>query len=173
LDAEVAHGDWLRTFAEVAVALAGFAGLLAGIRQRSKRESRINITRLRTIVETSLSVLAFSLLPTLLNGLGVTEFGAFRISAVLFLAGFIPLTVKGFHRFRVASGASALRLSPLLGGTYLVSAMALVAGLGCALGVPTFAVPTLYLVSLAATLAIGAFNFLGFAIDYSSIDSSE
>src|SRR5262245_6354802 len=78
LDAEVTHEDWLQTLAEVAVALAGFSGLLAGIRQRSERHSRINITRLRTIVETSLSVLAFSLLPTLLSGLGVSEIEPFE-----------------------------------------------------------------------------------------------
>ena len=169
----MAHEDWLRTLAEVAVTLAGFSGLLAGIRQRSQRESRINITRLRTIVETSLSVLAFSLLPALLNGLGLSEVGAFRISAVFFLAGFIPLTVRGFRRFRVAHGAPALSPSPLTGATYIVSATALVAGVGCAVGLPRSAVPTLYLVALAGTLAIGAFNFLGFAIEYSSGESTD
>ena len=173
LDAEVAHEDWLQTLAEVAVALAGFSGLLAGIRQRSQRESRISITRLRTIVETSLSVLAFSLLPALLNGLGISEVGAFRISAVSFLAGFIPLTVRGFHRFRVAHGGPAMSSSPLLGATYLVSVTALVAGVACAVGLPRSAVPTLYLVALAGTLAIGALNFLGFAIDYSGVESND
>jgi hypothetical protein len=167
------HEAWLQTLAEVAVALAGFSGLLAGIRQRSQRESRINTTRLRTIVETSLSVLAFSLLPTLLNGLGVDEVGAFRISAVSFLAGFLPLTVRGFHRFRVAHGDQGPSSSPLLGATYLVSATALAAGVGCAVGVPRSAVPTLYLVALAGTLAIGAFNFLGFAVEYSGVESPD
>jgi hypothetical protein len=170
---KVAHEEWLRTLAEVAVALAGFSGLLAGIRQRSQRESRINITRLRTIVETSLSVLAFSLLPALLNGLGLNDVGAFRISAVSFLAGFIPLTVRGFRRFRVAHGGAALSSSPLLGATYLVSVTALVAGVGCAVGLPRSAVPTLYLVALAGTLAIGALNFLGFAIEYSGVESTD
>jgi len=169
----VAHEDWLQTLAEVAVALAGFSGLLAGIRQRSQRESRINITRLRTIVETSLSVLAFSLLPALLNGLGLSEIGAFRISAVSFLAGFMPLTVRGFRRFRVAHGGSALSSSPLLGATYLVSVAALVAGVGCAVGLPRSAVPTLYLIALASTLAIGALNFLGFAIEYSRVETTD
>ena len=167
------HEDWLQTFAEVAVALAGFSGLLAGFRQRSQRDSRINITRLRTIVETSLSVLAFSLLPVLLNGFGLSEIGALRISAVSFLAGFVPLTVRGFRRFRVAHGGPALSSSPLLGATYLVSVAALVAGVGCAAGLPRSAVPTLYLTALASTLAIGALNFLGFAIEYSGVESTE
>lgn len=169
----MAHENWLQTLAEVAVALAGFSGLLAGIRQRSERQSRINVTRLRTIVETSLSVLAFSLLPTVLHGLGVSEVGAFRISAVSFLAGFIPLTVQGIHRFRVASGGSTLSSSPLLVGTYLVAATTLVAGVACSVGLPRSAVPTLYLVALASTLAIGALNFLGFAIGYSDLESND
>ncbi len=41
----MAHENWLQTLAEVAVALAGFSGLLAGIRLRSERQSRINVTR--------------------------------------------------------------------------------------------------------------------------------
>jgi len=167
----MAHEDWLRTLAEVAIALAGFAGLLAGIRQRSQRESQINVTRLKTIVETSLSVLAFCLIPVFLNGLGVGELGAFRISAIVFLAGFIPFTVMGFRRFRLATGRSVIQeTGPLGGATYLVSAAALVAGVACAAGIPTSAVPTLYLIALTCTLAIGALNFLGFAIGYSNFE---
>ena len=168
------YGDWLQTLAQIAVALAGFSGLLAGIRQRNQRESEINITRLRTIVETSLSVLGFCLVPIFLNGLGVGEAEAFRISASAFLAGFIPFTAMGFRRFRLAAGASAIRaLGPLGGAIYLASATALVAGVACALGFPRSAVPTLYLIALTGTLAIGALNFLGFAIGYSSFEPND
>ena len=153
--------------------LAGFSGLLAGVRQRSQRESRINITGFRTIVETSFSVLAFSLLPALLNGFGLSEVGAFRISAVSFLAGFIPLTIRGFRRFRRAHGGSPLISRPLLGATYLASVTALVSGVGCAVGLPRSAVASLYLVALASTLAIGALNFIGFAIAYSGVESTD
>ena len=168
------HEDWLQTLAEIAVALAGFSGLLAGIRQRSQRESKINITRLRTIVETSLSVLAFCLIPIFLNGLGVSEIGAFRVSAIAFLAGFIPFTALGFRRFRLAAGAPVIRVSgPLGGATYLVSAAALLSGVACAVGLSTSAVPTLYLITLTATLAIGALDFLAFAIGYSSFEPND
>jgi hypothetical protein len=150
----VAHQDWLQTPAEVAVALAGLSGLLAGIRQGSQRESQINVTRLRTIVETSLSVLAFCLIPVFLNGLGISEIGAFRISAITFLAAFIPVTALGFRRFRLAVGASAIQVisRPLGGATVLVSGVALVAGGACAAAFPASAVPTLYLMALRAPL---------------------
>lgn len=168
------HEDWLQTLAEIAVALAGFSGLLAGIRQRNQRESQINLTRLRTIVETSLSVLAFCLMPVLLNGLGIGEVGAFRISAIAFLAGLIPFTAMGFRRFYLAAGTSAIQGSGPVGvATYLASASALVAGVACAAGFPASAVPTLYLIALTGTLAIGALNFLGFAIAYSTLEPSD
>jgi hypothetical protein len=165
------HENWLQTLAQVAVSLAGFSGLLAGIRQRSQRESQINVTRVKTIVETSLSALAFCLVPVLLHGLGVGELEAFRISAMAFLAGFIPLTAMGFRRFRLAAGTSVIQQVGWLGvATYLVSAAALVAGVTCAAGLPRSAVPTLYLIAMSGTLAIGALNFLGFAIEYTTFD---
>jgi hypothetical protein len=159
----VTHEGWLQTLAEVAVALAGFSGLLAGVRHRSEQESRINVTRLRTIIETSLPIVALSLLPTLLNGLGLGEIAAFRISALVFLAGLIPLGTRGFLRFRAASGISG-RPSLLMSGTYLASAISLVSAVACAFGLGSSIVPTLYLMALASALAIGAFNFVGFAV---------
>jgi hypothetical protein len=166
----VTHEGWLQTLAQVGVALAGFSGLLAGVRYRSEQESRINATRLRTIIETSLPIVALSLLPTLLNGLGMGEISAFRISALVFLAGLIPLGTRGFLRFRAASGGG--RPSLLMNGTYLASTISLVSAVACALGLASSIVPTLYLTALASALAIGAFNFVGFAIGLGSESTS-
>jgi hypothetical protein len=158
----VTHEGWLQTLAEVAVALAGFSGLLAGVRYRSELESKINATRLRTIIETSLPILALSLLPTLLNGLGLSEIAAFRISALVFLAGLIPLSIRGFSRFRAAAGVR--RPSLLMGGTWLAMAISFGSAVACASGIANAIVPTLYLMALSGGLAIGAFNFVGFAV---------
>ena len=62
---------------------------------------------------------------------------------------------------------------PLGGATYLVSGAALIAGVACAAGFPTSAVPTFYLIALTGTLAIGALNFLGFVIGSSSLDAND
>jgi hypothetical protein len=158
----VTHEGWLQTLAQVAVALAGFSGLLAGMRYRTEQESRINATRLRTIIETSLPIVALSLLPTLLNGLGVGEIAAFRISALVFLAGLIPLGTRGFVRFRAAARVS--RPTLLISGTYVAMAISLLSAVACVLGLASAIVPTLYLTALASALAIGAFNFVGFAV---------
>ena len=159
------HEGWLQTLAQVAVALAGFSGLLAGVRHRSEQESRINVTRVRTIIETSLPILALSLLPTLLHGLGASEIAAFRISAVVFLTGLIPLGIRGFLRFRAASGGSRPNL--LMSGTYVTTTISFVSAVACVLGLGNGIVPTLYLTALAGALAIGVFNFVGFAVGFS------
>ena len=156
------HEGWLQTLAQVAVALAGFSGLLAGVRHRTEQESRINVTRVKTIIETSLPIAALSLVPTLLNGLGIGEIAAFRISGVLFLMGFIPLTVRGFRRYRTAIGVSETSL--LMTGTYLTTIISSVSAVACVLGLGGAIAPTLYLMALAGALAIGAFNFVGFAV---------
>ena len=156
------HEGWLQTLAQVAVALAGFSGLLAGVRSASEQESRINLTRVRTIIETSLPIAALTLLPTLLNGLGLGEIAAFRISAVVFLVGLIPLGIRGFRRFRAASGVS--RTSLLMTGTYLTTIISFLSAVACVLGLGGAIAPTLYLMALAGALAIGAFNFVGFAV---------
>lgn len=168
----MAYEDWLQTLAEIAVALAGFSGLLAGMNQRSARASRINATRLRTIVETSLSVLFFCLVPIFLDGFGVEERGNFRISALLYLFGFTPLTVMGFRRFMVAADFSKSRIrSPIAGANLVASLIAFGAAFACVLGRPSHAVPTLYLMALTGTLAIGALNFLGYAMAYSESEA--
>ena len=100
------HEDWLRTLAEVAVALAGFSGLLAGIRQRNQRESQINLTRLKTIVETSLSVLAFCLMPVFLKAWVSASWGPFgflrssssRDSSPLLSWDFAAFVLRQVHR---------------------------------------------------------------------------
>jgi O-antigen/teichoic acid export membrane protein len=168
------HEDWLQTLAEIAVTLAGFSGLLSGIRQRTERESRVNSTRLRTIVETSFSVLAFCLIPVFLAGLGLAENAAYRIAALAFLVGFVPSTLRGFRRFLQASGAEHVAMTKgLTRLTVAVSATALLSGVACVVGLPSDRVPTFYLISLTGTLSIGAINFLGFAIGLAQLETLE
>jgi hypothetical protein len=47
-------------------------------------------------------------------------------------------------------------------------ALSLVSAVVCASGLASQAVPTLYLMALASGLAIGAFNFVGFAVSLGS-----
>jgi hypothetical protein len=80
--------DLFFIFAEVGVAFAGFAGLvtiLAGRARRSEERAALDLVFLHTVLATSLSVVAFALLPPSLIDMGVQPDIALRISSALFL----------------------------------------------------------------------------------------
>lgn len=77
------------TIAEVGVAFAGFAGLvtvLAGRQERSEERAALELVFLHTVLATSLSVVAFALLPPSLSYLGVEPVNSLRTASGLFLA---------------------------------------------------------------------------------------
>jgi hypothetical protein len=80
--------DLLFTIAEVGVAFAGFAGLvtvLAARERRSAERAALDLAFLHTVLATSLTVVAFALLPPSLVEMGVEAETALRICAALFL----------------------------------------------------------------------------------------
>ena len=80
--------DLLLTIAEVAVAFAGFASIVSVLGRRSSdTPEHINALRMRGMILSSLLAVAFSLLPFLLHGYGLTGGVLWRTSsAVLLLA---------------------------------------------------------------------------------------
>ncbi len=168
------HEDWLQVTAEVSIAFAGFSGLAAGLRDRSGRRTKINQSRLLTIVETSLSALLFCLVPVVLHGFGMSEGSAYRLSAFLFLCGFVPTCWRGFRRYLEAAGESVVDGDGRLGLYSIAGALtSLVAGVLCAVGIPGHALSTLYLLALAGTLVIGAINFAGFVSTLADVEADE
>jgi hypothetical protein len=81
--------DLFFTLAEVGVAFAGFAGLvtvLAARATRSAERAALDLVFLHTVLATSLSVVAFALLPPSLVEIGVEPETALRACAAVFLA---------------------------------------------------------------------------------------
>ena len=81
--------DLFFTLAEVGVAFAGFAGLvtvLAAPAGRSAERAALDLQFLHTVLATSLSVVAFALLPPSLVDLGMESETALRVCAAMFLA---------------------------------------------------------------------------------------
>ena len=78
----MSDGDFLRTFAEVAVAFAGFASLN---RVLWRSAEFVDGTPLLGMVRTSLPVTGFALLPLVLPEPCVSERPAWRLSASLLL----------------------------------------------------------------------------------------
>ena len=82
---QVQDADFLFVVAEVAVAFAGFASIVAVLGQRTTRDHpRTDAFRLRGLLESSLVVVAFSLLPYVLGRVFSHELSAWRLSSGLF-----------------------------------------------------------------------------------------
>jgi len=86
-------GEFLLTLAEIAVALAGFAGLIVAISGRrgsSVDEARLNLQLLKNVLGASFMAAAFALLPVALLSMGTDPKSAWRGSAGV-LAAALPL----------------------------------------------------------------------------------
>lgn len=82
--------DALFTVAEVAIALAGFSGVVAVLGQRSSGEwSAPDWLRFAMLLAFSFGAVLFSLLPTLVLALGASEPAAWGISSVLLVVFFV------------------------------------------------------------------------------------
>ncbi len=84
------QSEFLFTVAEVAVAFAGFAGLIVAIsgRQgRSAAEVRLDLVLLTNVLSTSLVAVAFALIPATFLGMGMEPGDAWRGSAFLCAVG--------------------------------------------------------------------------------------
>ncbi len=76
----VRDADFLFVVAEVAVAFAGFASIVAVLGQRTTRDHPLtDAFRLRGLLESSLVVVAFSLLPYVLVRISSHELSAWRL----------------------------------------------------------------------------------------------
>ncbi|HSM37562.1 MAG TPA: hypothetical protein VK837_14255 [Longimicrobiales bacterium] len=73
-------------FAEVAIALAGFASLVTVIDRGGGDPMALDANRLRNLIDVSLLVVVFSLFPMVPFEFGVAEESAWRVSSAAFLA---------------------------------------------------------------------------------------
>jgi hypothetical protein len=99
------------TLAEVGVAFAGFAGLvtvLAGRARRSEERAALDLVFLHTVLATSLSVVAFALLPPSLVDMGVDADTALRAAAAMFLVVSIGYGTWAGPRARSAYHAASM-----------------------------------------------------------------
>ncbi len=97
--------EFLFIVAEVAVAFAGFASIVAVLGQRSTRDHPLlDASRLRGLLECSLVVVAFSLFPYVATRFFVDDSVAWRLSSGLFAAVALRVTVGMLTRRRQFAG---------------------------------------------------------------------
>jgi len=153
--AEMPYADEFRSLAEIAVALAGFTGIVVALERRSSPAySGTNRARLRELLLASLGVLFFVFMPTLLAGAGVGDRWAYRTSQVPFAAYHVLLMALFFRSASITQLALAeWLLLPLGLATILLQ-------LVTAFGFLSGRLHVVYLFGLLWLLFIACINFV-------------
>jgi len=158
----VEHRETLLAFAEIAVSLAGFTGIVGVLGQRESGDSReIVWLRLRAMLEVALRNAAFALLPIPFLGMASSETVVWRIASGVYLVtvvAFILLRRRQARLTTVGQALSApfLSLLPLS----LLACVANVLGLG---GPHAF---SLYFLSLLLGLLTAGMLFVSVAASF-------
>jgi len=96
--------DYLLTFAEISVALAGFSSLVALLgSRRGASHPELDVARLLTMLEASLFVALMCVVPLLPHALGASEEMAWRLSAAVFLTVDAAATYVAGQRWKRVS----------------------------------------------------------------------
>jgi hypothetical protein len=154
------YADEIRTLAEIAVALAGFTGIVVALERRSSSaHTGTNRARLRELLLASLGVVFFAFLPTLLAGAGVDDRWAYRASQVPFVAYHVLLMALFFRSASLTQLALTEWLPlPLALGTILLQ-------LATAFGLLSNQLYVVYLLGLLWFLFIACINFVLLLLD--------
>ena len=88
----IAHFDYLQLFAQLYIAIAGFAGIIAAFGTFNIAPEVITF-RVRFLVTVALFGLIMSLLPAFPSLYGAPETDALRISSLLFAMGFFGIVI--------------------------------------------------------------------------------
>jgi hypothetical protein len=165
---EAPVGDFLSTVAEVAVAFAGFAGLVTVLTQRlAKTEREFDIVRFRDMLLLSLIAAAFSLLPTLPSAFGASDEATWRLSAVLFLIAWAGFGLQGLIAgLRLSRSGTRPFSRPLFWSNLVIHVPAMIALLLVAIDAPLVASvrSAVYLAALFAMLYLAGAYFVALFI---------
>ena len=159
------HADILLTLAEVATAFAGFASIISVFRRRAGGTLRLEALRFRGVLENCLVVLAFSLLPLIVDSYGLREVVSWQISSVALLAVHGSSYIAGLRRLRQVLGPSWIREWPF--SVLIAFVVEIIFIFATFLNsfhiIPQFA-PALYLTALCCPLVVAGMVFMHFVI---------
>ena len=101
----VSDSSLLLTTAQIGMALAGFAGLVTVLgRPVARQERLLNEIRFRSMVELSLALVAFSLLPFVPARYGMAEETLWRLCSAIYAVGAVIFVAHGVGRNRQRMG---------------------------------------------------------------------
>lgn len=159
------HTEILLTLAEVATAFAGFASIVAVFRKRGELTLHLDAFRFRGIIENCLVVLAFSLLPLIVDSYGLWEGVSWRISSMALLVVYGSVFIAAARRLRQMLGPSWIRDLPFsLPMTFVIGVTFISVTFLNSLSItPQFA-PALYLTALCCPLVVAGLLFMHFVL---------
>ena len=132
------HTELLFTIGEIAVAFAGFAGLVVALARRGDRspeQAQLDVVHLKNVLAQSLFAVAFALIPAMLGAMAVGVDTAWRGSALLFAGLYGPYLVSavrgGYAGFRDSGQRVPLlfRLNSVVGFLMVVALVLCGAGI--------------------------------------------
>jgi hypothetical protein len=152
--------DVLIVIAEVSVAFAGFAGIVAVFRQRGLEEwAPVDAVRFRFMVECSLTTILFALLPFVFHHLGASPTATWSACSALMAAAIGGLLVIASLRVRRLRSQASGFSSALLRFMQAVALLAIALLVLNALSVGFTAEFGPYLAALAWVLVASGVNF--------------
>ncbi len=158
----MSDSDLLQTIAEIAIALAGFSGVVAFLGHRARGEWRsVDLFRFNQLLGGSFAALMFSFAPILLFKMGVSEPNAWRWSSgfiAAYLAAVVVLSNRSLHRLPEGQRDE---ISPwVLALILVIMAAVFVLQVLCAAGIAYAGEPGPVLVALVWLLGFSAFQFI-------------
>jgi hypothetical protein len=161
----VEDASFLFILAEIAVGFAGFASIVAVLGQRSTRDHpRLDAFRLRGLLECSLLVVAFSLIPYVASRFWAGDATAWRLSSGLFFVAGTAVTAATRARYR-----SIAHIPTPMGMRLAVTALHLVplpALLLTAIGIFGDRSGAIYLLCLLSYLLAGGIGFFRVMVSF-------
>jgi hypothetical protein len=153
----------LQTIAEVGVALAGFASLVAVFRRRGEAWPPRALAGLRFMIELSLCAVLFAILPFCLVALGLGQAGTWAVACISLATAYSVLLYLNFVRSRDISAQGIGHRQPLQASTGLVcGALIAILLVLSALDVVIPRGPSIFLLALLFLLVAVANQFLNF-----------
>ena len=155
------HHDLLMTIAQVAATFAGFSGIIGVFsRAASLSESDMGALMVRDVVEISVTVAGFALLPFIPDGFGIAQSLSWRLCSGLFALGLICGFIAAMRRVQLSTGA-IIGVDPMLFHVALTLLGAAQIALWLnVLGMASAATATLYVSALLLSLGHAGFMFV-------------
>jgi hypothetical protein len=153
------EADLLQTIAQISLAFAGFAGVVAAF-SKFRLAPEAAIFRVRLMVVIALAILLFSLFPFLPPKFGVTELATWRLSAFLLSIVVLIIAFWSWRHLKPLYQAGLLKTQKITVVWYSAGALLCVGLLGSAAGLFGSLASAIYVTGLFFSLALCSFYFV-------------